>query len=440
MRRLLLFLLCFFLYSSSALAQHQHNPYTVTVDVPSVSLVFARLFGPDGLTVDSQADLGDGQVHTAHFNSAFQSELAQFSTAIARKLVSLPLPSPASSIVYEYNTQGDLVPSPKSFGPILAERTETMGPRRTSVGFAFQRFSFSNVEGLSMDAVPAVFQHDGPENTGGRADVVSTMNAIEVVLNQFTTFVTYGLSDRVDISVAIPMVTTSIAVRSEATIERLGSTNPAVHFYRQTDGSFGDSRLFTSSGSASGLGDITVRAKSQVTRWRTSALGVGLDLRIPTGDERNLLGAGAAGLKPFAIWSGIYGSVSPHANVGYLWNGSSTLAGSPLTGNSQSLPDQVSSAIGIDVRLSGRITTAFDVLGDRVMNSPRLIPETFTRNGVVLPNITFTRSSFTEWNGAAGMKVLLTPGLLLNANLLFKLNDTGLRSRVTALVGLGVSL
>jgi outer membrane putative beta-barrel porin/alpha-amylase len=261
-----------------------------------------------------------------------------------------------------------------------------------------------------------------------------------VILNQFTTFITYGLSDRVDISTAIPLVTTSISVRSEATIKRLGSTNPAVHFYRQADGSFGDRRLFTSSGRASGLGDITVRAKSMVTRWRTSALGVGVDLRIPTGNEKNLLGAGAAGLKPFAIWSGIYGAMSPHANLGYLWNGSSTLAGSPLTGDTHSLPDQVSSAIGIDLRLSGRLTTAFDVLGDYVIDSPRLVSDTFARNGVSLPNITFTSSSFAEWDGAAGMKVLLTRGLLLYANLLFKLNDTGLRSRTTALIGLGFSM
>jgi hypothetical protein len=436
-RRSLLLVPCFLLHGVLALAD---EPYTLAADVPNLSLVFARLFGPSGLTVDSEADLGDGQIHTAHFNSAFQSELAQFSTAITRKLVSVPLPSPASSVVYEYNAEGDLVRSQKSFGPILAERTETIGLHRMSVGFAFQRFDFSTVEGLSLETLPAVFAHDDAENEGARADVVSTINAIDAAVNQVTTFLTYGLSDEIDLSIAVPLVTTVLDVRSDATIRRIGSTNSAVHFFRQPDGSFGTRRIFTASGRATGLGDITVRTKARVRQWGASGFGVGLDLRIPTGDEQNLLGAGAAGLRPFAIWSGTHGVVSPHVNLGYLWNGSSPLAGSPLAGTSEPLPAQLSFTVGADLRLSARCTTAFDIFGDRVIDSPRLTPETFERAGVTLANIAFTKGSFTEWNGAAGMKLLLTRDLLLNMNLLFKLDESGLRSRVTALFGLGYTM
>ena len=60
--------------------------------------------------------------------------------------------------------------------------------------------------------------------------------------------------------------------------------------------------------------------------WR-----LGLDLRVPTGDEENLLGAGAPGVKPFMAWSASYDTFSPHFNFGYLWNGSSILAGDPIT-------------------------------------------------------------------------------------------------------------
>ena len=82
----------------------------------------------------------------------------------------------------------------------------------------------------------------------------------------------------------------------------------------------------------------------------------GLDVRLPTGDEMNLLGSGAAGLQPFAIWSATYGRVSPHVNAGYRWNGSSVLAGNPATGESGHFPDQVSYALGADVSVNPRLT------------------------------------------------------------------------------------
>ena len=205
-------------------ATGSYKPYSLAADVPNLSMIFANLFGPTGLTVDSEADLGDGQSHTAHFNSAFQSELAQFTVALTSKLVSVPLPSPASSVVYEYNAEGDLVRSQKSFGPLLAERIETVGARRISYGFAFQRFAFDRVEGLSLHNVPAVFQHDESMEGGAKADVVSTINDISADVNQFTGFVTYGVTDRLDVSLAVPYVSTSMSVRSVATIYRLGST------------------------------------------------------------------------------------------------------------------------------------------------------------------------------------------------------------------------
>lgn len=431
------------LHAGVALAQSA--PYTLAARPPNVSQVLPQLFGPNGLIVDSDAGLDGGPAvpgsltHRAHFNSAFQSEFSNFSTGFARKIVSVPLPAPGSSFVFEYNSSGDLVRVPKSFGPILAERTDTVGGRRTSFGFAFQRFDFTANDGISLNALPAVFEHDDPVDVGVKADVVSTRNTIEASVSQVTGFVTYGISDRMDLSVAVPLVTTSVAAQSVATIERLGLTAPDVHYFRQADGSKGTQRIFTSSGRATGLGDITVRLKARSARWARSALGFGVDVRIPTGDEENLLGAGAAGLKPFAIWSGSYGMAAAHINVGYQWNGSSSLAGTFQTGGSRSLPDQMSFVVGTDLRLSARVTTAFDVLGDRVINGARLAPVTFVRAGVSLPSIAVSDGSFTEWNGSAGLKVLLSEGLLLNANLLFKLNESGLRSRVTALIGVGYS-
>src|SRR4030095_11943457 len=107
----------------------------------------------------------------------------------------------------------------------------------------------------------AVFTHDNAILLGGREDVVTTTNSISATVGQATAFVTVGITDRFDVSVAVPMVNNDLKVVSDATIRRLGTTNPLTHFFRQSNGDVGEQRTFTAVGSASGLGDVTVRLK-----------------------------------------------------------------------------------------------------------------------------------------------------------------------------------
>src|SRR5688572_27801519 len=71
------------------------QPYNVTVNVTQLSRIFTELYGPEGLVVNSLADLSGGVSHSAHFNSAFESEFSQFGSALTAQIVSLPLPAPA---------------------------------------------------------------------------------------------------------------------------------------------------------------------------------------------------------------------------------------------------------------------------------------------------------------------------------------------------------
>ena len=76
-----------------ALAQ---DPFNLTAPVRNLATVLTDLFGPNGLIVDSLATLPGEQPHSAHFNSDFQSNASQFTTALVGQLVSLPLPSPTT--------------------------------------------------------------------------------------------------------------------------------------------------------------------------------------------------------------------------------------------------------------------------------------------------------------------------------------------------------
>ena len=199
-------------------------------------------------------------------------------------LVTVPLPSPAAGFTYEFDAStGVFRRTTQSFGPILAERAETIGARRVSTGFAIQHFSFSTVEGLDLGAVPAVFTHDNAQLGGGREDVVTTRNDIDASVDQLITYVTVGVADHLDVSLAVPVVSTSLTVVSDAQIQRLGTTNPLTHFYRQSDGSIGTRRLFTASASASGLGDIVVRMKGSAFRKNSAGVAARPGLQDPFG-------------------------------------------------------------------------------------------------------------------------------------------------------------
>jgi hypothetical protein len=434
MIKLLVMILCFVAAGTTVSAQ---DPYNLASPVKSLATLFHDLYGPHGLVVDSEATLPNEQPHTAHFNSDFQLNFGQFSTAIVNQLVTVPLPSPASGFTYELDpTVGVFRRTTQSFGPILTERAETVGNHRVSFGFAAQHFTFDTVEGLDLNAVPAVFTHDNAQLLGGRQDVVTTMNSVQASLSQFVTYITVGVTDRMDVSLAVPVVSTSLTVVSDATIQRLGTTNPLTHFYRQSDGSVGNERLFTATGSASGIGDLIVRLKGTVLKKASVALAGGLDLRLPSGDALNLLGTGAPGLQPFVVVSGTIQGVSPHVNVGYQWNGQSVLAGDPATGRSGDFPDLVAYAAGADVS-AGRLTVIFDVLGRYLLHAERLSYEDFHAldGKSVFPNVTFSTQSFNMLSGALGFKINALGRLLMDVNVLFALDDHGVRDKVTPLIG-----
>jgi hypothetical protein len=403
-----------------------------------------QTFGLRGLIVDSQSPLPDGSSHSAHFNSAFQTNFRRFNIALASQLTALPLPSPASGFTYRFDTDtGTFIRSTQSFGPILAERAETIGGGKTQLGYNLQVFSFDSLDDVDLRHLPAVFIHDDAQLGGGRSDIVVTDNALRLSVRQYTGLVTYGVNDRHDISFAIPIVSTKLAVTSTATIHRFGThRDAAVHFFADSSapGGIGDLREFSASGTATGIGDVLMRTKHTVIRRGQNALAGGAELRIPSGDEFDLLGSGAWGVKPFVVLSFVYKRLAPHVNIAYQWNGESVLAGEASQGVADDLPDRLLLAAGFDAGINERVTVAVDFLTDRVLGSPQIKIVPFTAAGIlgsaVFQDIMFDSRSYFVHSGAAGMKFAVRDGLLANFNLRFAVGGEGLADSVTPLLGI----
>ena len=161
---------------------------------------------------------------------------------------------------------------------------------------------------------------------------------------------------------------------------------------------------------------------------------------VDPGDERNLLGSGAFGVKPFVAYSASYRRVSPHVNLGYLWNGSSVLAGDVETGEKDDLPDQLLYAFGADIGVTDKFSLTTDILGRRAINSPRVRIEPFTAVGdtrtATFDDIAIFHESFWASSAAVGFKANLAGRLLVDFNLRFTIGTNGLTDRVTPLLGI----
>lgn len=432
--------------------------------------VLPNLFGSTGLSVFPSTVFP----HYAHFIGSAQTTLNQtLGNAIATQLAILPIISPSSGFTYKYDSEaGAFVRSTTSFGPIYAERAETVGRGKISFGVSYQRFRFSTIDGINLHNVPAVFSHienSGPGNSPEtyEADVIQTRNNINLNLDSTTFYGTVGITDRLDVSVAVPIVSVRMSVGSDATIVRVSGpaftlpgvgTFPNPHQFTADPNSLTNS--YFSNGSASGVGDVTIRTKMNVWRGRTLGMSLGMDVRTPSGNARELLGSGAVGIKPFVAISAVRKHFAPHINLGYQWNGKSIL-GRDLTGSTvsedstgttviqngpavkQNLPSQLFYTLGADIGATKGLTFAFDYLGQALVNAPRVFRDNFTTENIPggtgalsIPTISGGKDTVVLSSASVGLKYNLFGNLLLTTNLLFRLDNKGLRQDVMPLVAL----
>jgi len=173
----------------------------------------------------------------------------------------------------------------------------------------------------------------------------------------------------------------------------------------------------------------------------------GMNFRTPTGDALNYLGSGAWGFNPYLVYSYLW-KVSPHAKIGYQWNTATELNNPTSTpGGNQALPGGLQYDLGGDWAATKHLTVAIDLLGSQYLNSTKLalstVPLTFlptptstTKTSVNLPTVVRANSTYTINDLSAGVKWNPYRDLVLSGNVLFQLNNVGMRSRPTPLVGI----
>jgi hypothetical protein len=357
-------------------------------------------------------------------------------STLGSQLGMVPLASPASGIIYSMDPSLKIpVPSgTETFGPVLVERGETIGAHKLFAAFTFQHFSFSSIDGVDLGKVPILFNVCDPF---GQCAPIQTNNQISPTVNQYAFFGTYGVATRIDVSLAVPIIDSTLKVAATS------CTMPYCQGPQYVNNGQVSQIIFqpiSKQGSATGIGDIVIRGKGLVFRGEKFRVAAGVDVRVPSGEALNFQGTGAPGAKPFAAVSRT-GRIAPHVNVGYQWNGNSII-GSSTPGQSGKLPSNFFWDAGADTGATKYLTFAADVLGEYVDSALRLQPTTITPPAntqvptpVPVQSVAISRGSFSTLKGAFGVKVKPFGHFLISGNVLLSLSHNGLRNDPVPLVG-----
>lgn len=391
-------------------------------------------FGDCGspLCLDGSVNAANG--HGNHFIPdaiAGTSAIIGFLTsAIGNSAAAIPLSAGSSGTTYKF-VNGLPVQTSTSLGPIFGERAQTLGKSRLLLSGSLTDIDFRTIRGTPLDQLVFNLAHEDrpPPGLGDpllENDVIEVRMDLAVSLTVSTFAVTYGLSDRIDLGLAVPLVRTSLQGRSTAQIFPFGST--AVHFFTGTETSPGLRASTATFGSATGLGDIALRLKGNVLSTTRLALAVMGDARLPTGREDDLLGTGHVAVRAQTIASAQFGAFAPHLNLGYLLR----------TGAGES--DALVAVAGFDQPLSSWATIAVDLLSEwQVGTSDPRLPgpiqylQPFPRT--VLPTNIANRKDHRV-NGSVGFKFQTRNGPMLVASGFFPLMAGGLQPYVAWNLGL----
>ncbi len=427
---------------------------SVAVHGQTMEEVLDELFvfggGDDPLFLVGTAGQEATAVHGEHFipssSEANSAVLTFFDNALATNISNFPLSSTVASQTFRF-IDGVPTPTSNSFGPIFAERAQTIGRGRLNAGVNYSRLRFADLRGVALDDVRLNFVHQnsdfpGCDSTFGgqdctlygvpqfENDLMSLSLNLDIDADVFAFFATFGVFDWLDLGFAVPVV--DLSVRGRSRVAMTPSTDPAFHFFGSTQDNPELVATTRSFGQTTGIGDIAGRLKALLVSGSNWDLGALVEGRAPTGREEDFLGTGEWSVKSLLILSGAFADFSPHVNAGYRYQ----------SGDFDQ--DRLQLIAGFDHRLSNWATLAVDLLtlfqvGEQEITFPEPVryEEPFVRQ-VTLTNIPNMRDDIID--GSIGFKFRTSGGLIIVTNVLVPLNDGGLRTGVTPTLGLEYSL
>jgi hypothetical protein len=409
-----------------------------------------RFFSPEQPVVLQPNLANPLQSHDAHFRSqtAASGVLRQLNAGIAAQISTFPIGSSSAGFTYTFDEGlGVYNRSTQSFGPIFTERPLTAGKGKFTMGVNYQNATWDSFDGkdLGSGEMKLYLTHEDTNRNGTsldfwfEGDIIRADLKITLETKTAVVYANYGVTERFDLSVAVPFQDVSLTASIDTEVERLatGSDPFIVH---QFDTSGAIRKTYVESGSASGVGDVLVRGKYNFLRGASASLAAFVDLRLPTGDDTELLGSGATQTRLSLVAGGGTGRFSPRASFGYTFSS----GGSEFTGD---LPNELYYTAGFDIVAHPRVTITADFLGRTLLDAQSIVDKDTTYRfrfrtdptvrETVRRELGVETSNVSLLLGSAGIKINPVGNLLLIGNVLFKVGDKGLQDDITPVFGIG---
>jgi len=365
-------------------------------------------------------------IHGNHFIPALSegndAVIAFLTNAIGKATASVPLSATSSGATFTF-VGGLPVPTSTSAGPIFSERSQTLGRGRFFVGTTVTGIEFTSLNGLPLANMQLNFKHEDGDPVGvfgdpvHENDVMAMELAMDVSVLVGAVAATYGLTDFIDVGVAVPLVRTSVQGRSEAQIQPFGP--PAVHHFAGDPDDPVLRAAASMDGAATGLGDIVGRVKINLGQGTTMGAGLLTEVRFPTGDEENLLGTGASQVRALGLYTAQLGSFSPHLNVGYAVR------------TDEAANDAVLVTVGFDNLMTDWATFAAGIVSEtQVGDSEFELPPPIAWNDPYerrAPSTNVPNRTENILNATAGVKFTVRGGTVLVMNGMIPLRKVGLQ-------------
>ncbi|MGE4092998.1 MAG: hypothetical protein AB7G75_19385, partial [Candidatus Binatia bacterium] len=202
-----------------------------------------------------------------------------------------PAVSTAPGLTFRYDPATQLFErSTTSLGPVFVERARTIGQGKFEVGASYIYIDFTELDGRTVDGLFL------PPRAGGSGGSL-TLEKFNLRQTFVPLFVTYGITDRWDVNVLVPIISSDFNTRVSV-------------------GFFGSQFTFSTKNSGVGVGDVFLRTKYRLFGFNQFNTAVGLNMRFPLGDERDLRSKGDYIVEPFVTLSQEYDRFDFHLATG----------------------------------------------------------------------------------------------------------------------------
>jgi hypothetical protein len=350
-------------------------------------------------------------VDTSDFDrdrEAAEATRVTLSRALLSAVATQPVVSSASGFSYRLNPSlGTVERASQTFGPFFVERALTAGAGQASLGFTFHYASFRSLDGNNLRDGEFVTVANQFVDEPAPFDVETL--TLDITTRTTTFFGNIGVSDRVDIGVAVPLM-------------QLDINGTRLNTYRGTT-----ALQARATAQTVGLADIAVRSKVRLTGDGPGAVAGGVELRLPTGREEDLLGASDLALRLMGLASYEAGPASFHGNFVFGTGG---------------VGREISYSGAAAVAASPRVTLVGELVARRIDGVQRItsafVPHPRIR-GVETMRLLPAGEDQTTTFAVAGFKWNVGSTWLLHGNVLMPLTDNGLTARFTPTVAIDYS-